>query len=52
MFMIKTVMLLALVVFVVFFALKLTGNFNYEWLWVFSPLLFGQAIIWLFSMKI
>lgn len=49
---IKTIMLLALVVFTVLGVLKLTGNFSYEWLWIFSPLLFGQAIILLFSLKI
>lgn len=48
----KVLMMVSLVIFVVFYILKLTGNFHhtvngveveYEWIWVFSPLLFFYA---------
>lgn len=40
----RALMLIALVLFVVFHVLKLTGHFNYEWVFVFSPLMYAYAI--------
>lgn len=42
--MIKALMAIALIMFVVLHVLKLTGHFQYEWVWVFSPLMYAYAI--------
>lgn len=41
----KAIIGVALVIFIVLNVLMLTDNFKYGWIWVFSPIVYGVALI-------